>query len=184
MRHSKLVIEFFSPKATLLCDESELPTISGSLAYASFPPFTSAPDILRSAEGEFVGLTYALDEANFARAATICSDLVSGIVAARRYDEVTPKYAAQYGHDLFLEVLWGISNPDEIVLAQLADDAWYYQIGPRSQDEIFQEWKLPILDAPRILGIGVSYLHDLLETYDLRLPDRWTLPVNTALARR
>src|SRR4051812_11479872 len=103
---SKLILEFVGSQATLVPESAAPRSLGGTEFYASFPPFTAAADILRSAEGEFIGLTYALSPASFGRATQLCDGLGGGLVAVRRFGEAgqMPSYAAQYGHDLFVEV--------------------------------------------------------------------------------
>jgi hypothetical protein len=181
---SKLIRDFAGPQATIVGDGAEPGSLGGAAFYASFPPFTAAADILRSADSEFIGLSYALSLASFDRATRLCQGLGGRLIAVRRFGdaEAMPGYAAQYGHDLFVEVVWGRAEPTEIVPAQLCEDAWLYQLGEQSREEVLREWTLAEEAVPRMLGVWVSDFDQLLATYGLRPPGIWRLPVNVTCA--
>jgi len=130
-----------------------------------FAAWPSAPDLLvASTTREFCGVVYSVAAEYRVEARVLASFLDSSVV---RYIGGSPSARpAAYGQESedaeFLQITWSSSEPDDVKVAQLGGDYWYY-LSERDGTDMQRFWAFGLSDVPGILG-----------QYQLTLPKRFS----------
>ncbi len=140
--------------------------LDGTLVEGFMPPWPVQPDVLLDAVNrEFIGLTFDATQSYFKLAKDIFEK--SDSLVARLH---VPNAASGFGHYLegdsnipHLEIRWASADRCETMLAQLAENVWFYDRSTRLNDE---RWKNPF-------AIGLADFGDLLNGFGLKQPTRY-----------
>jgi hypothetical protein len=125
--------------------------IDGVLVGNGFPPWPSSPDILcNSRSRTWVGVSYLVAPAYQQQVKDVFRQLSSEAV---RYNDGSNRqggtpYAGVNENIHYLEVIWATEQADELRLAQLGDDIWFY---PMTDDY-----------ESRFIAFGVTHVDEIL----------------------
>ncbi|MDQ2730452.1 MAG: hypothetical protein M3Y56_02240 [Armatimonadota bacterium] len=182
-----LIVRLEFPCKVLLFQDS----VSGDLlldgvksSVGTWSPWPVAPDILYHREtGSFAGLSCFVHETSQPLVRSLSSVLQSPAV---RYNTPEMKeFRRPYGDDPhhYLEILWGETDADSWMGAQMAEDRWYYReaIQPTPFDDKMSDLLMRDgvdVDVKRLFAVGVTDLTWLLDAFgELVLPKKFRFPV-------
>lgn len=158
-----------APPAKIYVGEIDIATIDNGLVLDGtqvdgfMPPWPVQPDVLLNAVNrEFIGLTFDAPQSYLELAKEIFGK--SDSLVARLH---VPNAASGFGHYLegdrnipHLELRWASADRCETMLAQLAENVWFYDRSTRLRDEW---WKYPF-------AIGLADFGELLSGFSLKQP--------------
>jgi hypothetical protein len=171
MNEQNLIISLRAPAVfylgTVGSDDSLL-AFGDQTTQAGFPPWPSAADILiDSKTREFCGVTYQVAPefrgAVAALAASLdpkCVTYVDGGLAS-----AMAPYQKETDDLHWLQIVWSRTIPDDIVLAQLGADAWYYSTEFGESNS-----------AKRVVAYGVADLSSVERDFGVTLPKHFAIP--------
>ena len=123
-----------------------------------FPLWATCADLLVNSVRELIGLCYYVGDDSKETVKLLLKTLDP--ITAQYINSVADKEAAPYLNcnlsPSHFQIKWSLDVADNIEIAQLDSDYWYYE----GQGE-----------NPRLIALGVNYLNEILRDYNLKFPN-------------
>jgi hypothetical protein len=160
-RLKSLLITVVAP-AEIFISEKPLGKVSGwknkTFSIPGFPLWATSADLLVNSKREFLGLCYYVpdDSKDFVRmiAARMDPDVVRYVTSTN--DNDASPYLKNNLIPSHFQIKWSRSPSDDIEVAQLGSDYWYFSDSPNDQDQL--------------LAVSVNDIDEILDAYNLSFP--------------
>ena len=139
--------------------------IDGVFVSDGFPPLPSCPDILCNSQSKiWGGVSYPVVPAYQQQVKDVFHQLSSEAV---RYDDGSDRledtlYPGVNEDTHFLEIIWAPDKADELLVAQLSDDIWFYPTADNFPN--------------RFIAFGLTHIDEIIDEYNLVLPNTFPYP--------